>query len=453
MKIPEPWPHQKATVDFFRDRPRGNDFGDPGIGKTRAQLDIYAARKNPDRLLIVCPKTLMYSAWAADIEQFTPQITYALAYANNREAAFSAGTDAVIINTDGVKWLADNPKILKQFDHLVIDESTAFKHASSARSKAMKKIKKHFKHRYGITGTPNPISVTELWHQMLIIDDGERLGTSFYRFRSAVQTPTQVGPSANHLRWDDKPGMAEAVDELIADITIRFAFDEVMTHVPATHTSIRRFQLNDKTRAHYERMKQDAILQLESGEITAVHAAALRTKLLQIASGAVYTGNDEYSVLDTQRYELVADLVEERDHSVVFFNWRHQRDQLCKLFNKRHYSFAVIDGSTHVLERDEIVKRYQAGEYKTLALHPKTGAHGLTLTRADTTIFSSPIYEADIAKQAMHRIYRGSQDKATNSIWICAEDTVDEAVMERRMEKGARMDELLSLLQYRRSTK
>ena len=401
----------------------------------------------------MCPTTLMASAWAADIEKFAPELSYSLAYANQRDEAFAMQTDVVIINTDGVKWLLQNSKLLYAFDHLVVDEITAFKHPTSQRTKALMKIRKHFKYRYGLTGTPNANSVTELWSQILIIDDGERLGLSFSKFRNSTQTPTQVGPSANHLKWTDKPGIAQAVERLLADITIRHAFEDVMTHVPANHRDTKHFTLNKKTKAIYDKMESAAVVALQQRVISAVHAASLRTKLLQIASGAVYAGDDEnsYEVVDRQRYELIADLVEERDHSIVFFNCRHQRDELAREFVKRGGVFATIDGSTPQRERDVIVSDYQAGRYRTLLLHPRTGAHGLTLTRGTTTIIASPIYEADLLKQAIHRVYRGDQNKVTNTILVCATGTVEDLVYEKLFDKEARMTDLLTLINTRKA--
>jgi len=395
----------------------------------------------------------MYAAWAVDIEKFGSGLTASLAYADNREEAFRLKSDIVITNIDAVKWLASNPKLLKDFDHCIIDESTAYKHPTSQRSKALLKIRKHFQHRYCMTGTPNPISVIELWNPMMFVDDGARLGTSYFKLRNAMQTPTQVGPDPRHLRWDDKPGAAQAVDELISDITIRHAFEDVMTDVPANHRDTKLFQLSRRAKQLYTQMENDAVLLFENSVVNAVHAASMRTKLLQLASGAVYSGNGDrhYELIDNQRYGLIADLVDEREHSVVFFNWTHQRDELSKEFDKRGYSFALIDGSVSDRERDRIVQDFQRGTYKTLLLHPKTGAHGLTLTQADTTIISSPIYEADLLKQAIHRVYRGGQTKATNTILVEAADTVERQVYERLFAKEERMIDLLELIKGRHS--
>lgn len=450
------WKHQQETLSFLDGKPRAFDNSDAGTGKTYGQIKHYERRVSPGRALVLCPKTLMETAWQTDVEKFAPGISVSLAYAEQREEAFKMNTDMVVMNVDGVKWLADkkNQHLLKGFDHLIVDEYTAYKSSTSQRSKAVAAIRKHFKHRYGLSATPNPNSVMELWHPALLIDDGARLGTSYFKLRAAVQTPTQVGPSANHVRWDDKPGIATAVAELLRDITIRHAFEDVMTHVPPNHRNTKAFQLSKRAKSAYDKMENDCILALESDTITAVHAASLRNKLLQIASGAVYNGNEEgsYTVIDATRYELIGDLVEGRQHSVVFFNWKHQRELLSAEFKKRGISFALIDGSV-TKGRGDIVRRYQEGEFQTILLHPRTGAHGLTLTQGDTTIFSSPIYEADLMKQGLARIYRGVQDKVTNTVFVEAAHTVEHEVYERLNGKYERMEDLLSQMKHRRGTK
>jgi SNF2 family DNA or RNA helicase len=448
------WKHQQYSVDFFDTI--GFDTSDPGTGKTRVQVELYRRRSRPrGRWLILCPKTLMYSAWAKELREVAPELSYSLAYAKDREAAFNSGAEVVILNHDGIKWLLANPTYLRGFDHLTIDEITAFKHPTSQRSKAIKKLSKQFKFRYGLTGTPNPNSVTELWHQIYILDGGKRLGPTFYGFRQGAQVAEQVGPMPNHLRWVDKPGAAEAVSQLISDITVRHVFEDVMTHVPPNHRARYPFILNSKLRKLYNQLERDAVMMLESGRvIPAVAASTLRQKLLQVASGAVYRipeNSDEstYELLDGQRYELVADIVDEYDHSLVFFNWKHQREQLVKEFAARGKRFAVMDGSTPQARRNEIVDAFQSHQLDTVLLHPRTGAHGITMTTGRACIFASPIYEADLAKQAMFRIYRGAQDKVTNTIMVEAEDTVEQYVYERLFTKEQNMMDFLDILRSR----
>lgn len=451
------WHHQQYTVDKFSQTKIGLDLSDPGTGKTSAHLAIYNGRPSAGRLLVVCPKTLMASAWGNDIDKFYPHLTYSLATAENRFNAFAVDTDVVIINTDGVKDLtkkmtkAQRKLLLAEFDHLIIDENTTFKHPTSERSKAMLEVSKHFEWRFGLSGTPTPISVTELWHPTLILDEGKRLGGSFYRFRNSMQVPTQVGPKAQHLRWDDKEGANEITMHLLRDIVVRHAFEEVMTDVPPNHVDKKLVTLPNKLRAQYDTLERTCLLMLQQGKVvTPVHAAALRTKLLQLCSGAVYTDVGDYTLVDTFRYDMITELVLERKHSLTFFVWKHQRDLLEKNFQAKSITYAVLDGDTPDLKRAQIVRDYQDGKYQTLLLHPKTGAHGLTLTRGTTSIVCSPIYEADILKQLIHRIYRGGQTEVTNTLLVCAKDTVEELVYERLSSNKLRMDDFLELVQKAR---
>jgi len=273
MTAVEPrWHHQDVSLSVFEKQPQHLDLSDPGTGKTRVQIDRYNGRKKRKRWLILCPKTLMESAWGADIAKYAPNLTVSYAYAECREEAFKMKTDVVVMNLDGVKWFMgkrgkldpSKAQYLKEFDDLTIDEITGYKHPTSQRSKAAAKISTFFAFRSGLTATPNPKTVMELWHPTLIIDGGKRLGKSYFQLRNAVQAPTQIGPMPNHVRWDDKPGASQAINELLKDIVVRHAFEEVMTHVPPNHRDIKTFDLAPKCRKAYDKMALDC--QLVFGE-------------------------------------------------------------------------------------------------------------------------------------------------------------------------------------------
>lgn len=446
-----PWPHQEETREFGAHSRLVYDLSDPGTGKTTSQLlilnDDYSRGEN-GRTLVVCPKTLMRSAWGNEIDNYFPGITYSIADAAHRAEAFAVDSSVVITNTDAVTSLAKAPNLLRGFSKLIIDESTSFKHATSQRSKAMRTIANRFERRSLLTGTANPNSVTELWHQVLIMDGGQRLGKSFYHFRNSVQQSEQAGPMPNMVKWTDKPGALEAVFSLISDITIRHAFEDVMTHVPPNHISRYEFELNKKAQKIYDTFASEMVARIGDEKVTAVHASSLRQKLLQIASGAVYNGGEgrSYVLVDTQRYELALDLIDQYKHSIVFFNWFHQREEMCKLLSKRGVTFAMIDGTVSDRDRLRIVNDFQEGRYQTVLLHPKTGAHGLTLTRGEACIILSPFYEADLLKQAIHRIYRGTQDKVTNTILVQADKTVEALVYGRLDAKTNNMNDFLELV-------
>jgi len=454
----ELWEHQDTSVKFSRRRNRIFDASDPGTGKTRVHLEVWYHRykkRSAGKLVVFAPKSLLQSAWGADIREWLPKgVTYVIARATNREAMFNEDADIYITNTDAAKWMAKKPA--RWFDRfgeqptLLIDEITSFKHRTSARSRAVRKIAGYFHYRTGLTGTPNSNTILDLWHQMLIIDDGELLGQSFARFRNTA-CDYQRNPFGG--KWLDKPGIEEAVADRIKRLCLRHQFDECMD-IPPNHRYTVEFEMPAGLRRHYENMVREAVLLLESGTVSAINQGVLRTKLLQIASGAVYGDDDQgrrrdptYQLLDRGRYILVSDLVEARDHSVVFFNWKHQREELKIEFELRGIKYAVLDGNTPDREREETVERYQDGDLQTLAMHPKTGAHGLTLTRGRATIIASPFDEADLLKQAIHRIWRGGQEFKTETILVRARGCrVEQRVYDNLLRKTGRMETLLEIL-------
>ena len=434
-------------------RPRVLDASDPGTGKTRVQIELFAARRaaGGGAALVVAPKSLLRSAWEDDFKKFASHITVSVATAEKREQAFAVPADVYVINTDGVNWLVkQDAKFFKRFDTLIIDELSAFKHHTSGRSKAMNKIKKHFKFRYGLTGTPNSNTITDLWHQMFILDDGQRLGKSFYQFRNSTQTPEQVGPQANMLKWADKPGAEIAVGGMIQDMVVRHKFEECID-IPSNHEYSVPYHMPPKQSKLYQQFEKNAVAALSSGKvISALNAAGVMTKLMQIASGASYSEGlegEDYVSIDTARYELVADLAEQRDHSVVFFNWQHQKDHLIAEFKKKGLTYAVIDGSTTDKQRKEAVDLFQQGFYRVLLAHPQSAAHGLTLTKGTATIWASPTYNLEHWLQGNRRIYRAGQTQRTETIVVLAPGTVEDKVFQKLSDKNVRQSNMLSFLQ------
>lgn len=447
-EIPPPFAHQVEAIQFRLTNNHVFDMSDPGTGKSRSSIDAFAQRRKAGggKLLVIAPKSILKPSWGNDINKFAPELTYSIANAKNRKEAFKQDVDVYITNTDAVKWIADNLWAIDGCESIVVDESTAFKHRTSQRSKALVKIIKHFKHRELLSGTPNPNTVLDLWHQVFLLDEGEHLGKSFWGFRSSVCEPVQVGPSRDMVQWIDKPGSAEAIADIIEDITIRNKFEDcidIPDHVMTTVT----FDLSPKHQHAYDSLRNSAVLQLQDGSLSAINASALSTKLLQLTSGAVYADNDTTELISNDRYELVMELVEQREHCVVAFNWKHQKDELIKEATKRGISYAVIDGEANDEARQQAVDDFQAGQIKVIFAQPQSASHGLTLTRGTTTIWASPTYDAERFQQFNRRIYRAGQTKKTETIMIAANGTIDEQVYNKLNGKLDEMTTLLDLLQ------
>lgn len=403
-----------------------------------------------------------------------------IATATNREQALAATADVYIVNHDAVKVLIKQPKAwFAKFSELVIDESTAFKHHTSQRSRALSKLahmmrsssKRVFEHKSCLSATPTNNGICDIWHQVHVLDGGKRLGPNFFGFRSAVCQPHQVGSNRNAVNWTDKPGAEEAVYGLLSEIVVRHKFEDCVD-IPSTHIYTVPYALELKQRKAYDLMEQDQIMQLTAAavanktmtgikpqlapnilpgvaapSISAINAAAVATKLLQIASGAVYDNAGKYHIIDRGRYETLIEMAAQRKYPLMLFFWQHQRDLLVEEATKAGMSFCVFDGNTTDFERNKMVQDYQAGLFDLMLGHPQTVAHGLTLTAGTSVIWSGPTYNLEWWKQANKRQARIGQKSKTEVVTLIAPNTIEEKVYHLCMGKDGRMGNLLELFE------
>lgn len=434
--------HQIEDINFIMARDRVLNLSDPGTGKTAVAIEVINRRRTEGRTLVTCPKTIMEAAWAADLHKFAPHLTYSLAYADNRYEAFTKPTDIVIMNHDGIKSI--EAKLLKGFSQLIIDESTAFKTNTSQRSKIMRKLATSFSKRILMTGTPTTNSITDIWNQAFICDDGERLGTSFYRFRSQCCQARMLGNGIT--TWEDKPGIEALIYELLKDISIRHKLEDCID-LPTNNTITINAPLPPQHLAYYKELEENAVLEFQNSIITAPNAAVLATKLAQVASGSAY-GTNGPILIDTHRYDLIAELANQRSQTVIAFLWAHQKPALLE----RIKNIAVIDGTTSATERLRHVQNFQNGTLRHLLIHPKAGAHGLTLTAGTTTIWSSPTYSVEEHAQFNRRIYRNGQTQKTETIYISAPGTIEPKIYDLLQGKTTRAINLLNLFSRQGTT-
>lgn len=454
MSPPPLFAHQERDATFTTEHPRVFNTSDPGTGKTRTCIEAIS-RDCKKRTLIFAPKSILQPSWGDDILRYAPHLRYSVAHATNRERAFKAESDIVITNHDAVNWVAAHPEVLSEFDRLIVDESTAYKNGEAKRSQNAALIARQFEKRVLLTGTPNPNGVLDLWHQTFILDEGERLGRSFFKFRSVTCEPRlqKLSPKYNpktgtvekreFTTWAEKDGALDAVAALLQDITIRNRMEDCLD-IPPNHVYSIEFELSKEHRQAYEAARELAVLQTKEG-LEPLKAAGLTNKLLQIASGAVYMPGKSHTVA-TERYSLVLDLVEAREQSVVAFNWKHQRDELIAEAQKRKIPYAVIDGEASSADRTRAVEQFQAGLLQVIFAHPQSAGHGLTLTRGTATIWASPTYNLEHYAQFNRRIYRAGQTKKTETILVCAHNTVEADVYAQLERKDVNMQALLELM-------
>jgi SNF2 family DNA or RNA helicase len=285
-----------------------------------------------------------------------------------------------------------------------------------------------------------------LWHQIYVLDGGKRLGGSFFGFRNAVCTPEQVGPEPRMVAWHDKPGAEQTVASLISDITVRHKLEECLD-LPENSEHMIKYRPPVKVQKAYDQMEKSALVELSGGHvINAVSAGVVHMKLAQILSGAAYSESGNSAIIDTERYELTADLIAERDASVVFFLWTHQRDLIIEELKKRNIRYAVIDGNATDKERKAAVDGFQGGFLQTVLCHPQAAAHGLTLTRGKATIWPTPTSNLEWWIQGNRRIYRAGVKHRTETICLYAPDTLEEIMLERLRAKDETQTNLMGML-------
>lgn len=436
--------HQETTAQFVADNENVLCTSDPGTGKTISVIEGFLRRK-AKKMLVLAPLSILRPAWGDDISKYAPDLKWAVAHGKGREDVMAGDYDIVISNHDAVKWICKLPKeILNGFDMLCVDEFTAYKNRTSQRSKAALKLARSIPAKVLLSGTPDPNSVTDLWHPVFMLDGGQRLGRQFFAFRSQVCAPTQTGPRPEMVKWEDKEGAGPMVADMLSDITVRFKFEDCID-IPENTTRYMYVDLPTKLRKQYEELAYTSYLALKEGTINAIHAGAKAKKLLQLLTGAVYDESGAVVSVHKDRYELVMELVAERKKSVVAFNWRHERDALIEIAEREGISYRVIDGSVSGNDRELAVKQFQFSDLQVIFAHPQSAGHGLTLTAGTATIWCSPTYNAEHFQQFNRRIYRAGQTKKTETILIAARDTKETEAYDKLEGKLNRMEDLLSI--------
>ncbi|WP_067586525.1 DEAD/DEAH box helicase [Endozoicomonas ascidiicola] len=438
--------HQQQTAEFWSSQQRIFDSSDPGTGKTIAAIAGYKMSNVRERMLVIAPLSILKPSWGDDITRFAPELTYAVAHGDHtkRLKAFESTAEIVVINHDGVKWLTKNLSLLANFSHLVVDEFTAFKNRTTQRSKALAQVAKSFEYISMLSGTPNSNKITDIWFPATIIDQGVRLGTNYFRFQNEVCTPIPLPYTNNATEWREKEGAREYVADCLKDITVRHVFEEC-TDIPEHSEHTMLVEMPPKVMKEYQELKDHAFISFSQGNIDAQHAGILAKKLLQLLSGAIYNEDGEVIDCHPHRYELVLDLIQQREQCVVAFNWRHERIALAKLADKLKIPYGIIDGTVSVKDRERVVADFQNGKLKVIFAQPQSAGHGLTLTAGTSTIWCSPTYNAEHFVQFNRRIYRTGQKKKTETVMIAARNTIEETVYEKLNGKVVRLEELLQL--------
>jgi len=403
----QPFEHQKSTAEFLISNRKAFCFNEQGTGKTASVIwavDYLMNLGVVKRVLVVCPLSIMKSAWQADLFKFALHRTVSVAYgsAKKRKEILNAGAEFVIVNFDGVSILK-NEIIRGGFDLIVIDEASAYKNPRTVRWKDMREVCRSVKGLWMLTGTPAAQSPVDAYGLAKLINP-KGVAPFFGQFRD------QVMIKITDYRWVPRPE-AKAIVRNVLQPAIRFEKKDCLD-LPSVTFMDRDAPMTAQQRKYYKTLAKQMLIEAAGEDISAVNAAVKVSKLLQIACGSVYTDTGEVIDFDaSERLNVVQEVVDECSNKVlIFVPFSHSIEMVRRHLTKNGVSCEVINGDVNVNKRAEIVQLFQTStDPKVLIIQPQAASHGLTLTAADTIIWYAPCTSVETYLQANARIDRPGQ--------------------------------------------
>lgn len=413
----QPYEHQKTTSSFLSLRRRAFCFNEQGTGKTASVIwaaDYLMNLGKVKRVLVICPLSIMKSAWQQDLFTFAMHRSCSVAHGNakQREKIIKAGSEFVIINFDGVEVVKDTIAA-GGFDLIVIDEANAYKNPQTNRWKTLNRIKLATNCRiWMLTGTPAAQSPLDAYGLARLADSPD-CPRYYFAYRDSVMR------KVTQFKWAPKPD-ADAKVHRILQPAIRFEKKDCLDLPEVTHVD-REAPLTPQQRKYYSTLKSQFLMAADGEEVSAVNAAAKMNKLLQISGGAVYTDTGEVLEFDvSNRLSAVLEVINEcRNKVLVFIPFTHTINLLKDKLEREGVTCAVINGEVSMNKRSQTVTDFQGlPDPKVLLIQPQAASHGLTLTAADTIIWYAPVTSVETYLQANARINRPGQKNAMTIIHI-----------------------------------
>lgn len=440
--IYKPFDHQRDTAAFLTMHRRSYCFSDPGTGKTAAiawaadyLMNIGAIK----RCLIICPLSIMSTAWQADLFRVLMHRTVDVAYGDRRKRAkiIQGNAEFVIINFDGVEVVQEELKTAG-FGLVVIDEANAVKTATTKRWKAINSILSPSTWLWMATGTPASQAPTDAYGLAKMLNPSS-VSPHFYGFRDTVMR------KVTQFKWAPKPASKQIVFDLLQP-AIRFAKDECLD-LPELLFTTREAPLTPQQLQYYKILKDKFLMSAGGETVTSVNAATNINKLLQVSSGAVYTDDGNVIEFDiTARYNILKEAIDESTHKVlVFIPFKHAITVLSERLHKDGYVAEIIDGGVPVHKRTDIFNRFQNDSgTRILLIQPAAASHGVTLHAANTVIWWGPVTSNEIYHQANARVHRQGQ-KNPCLVTRLVGSTVERKLYEALDSKSNDMSVLLDL--------
>ena len=390
------------------------------------------------RILVIAPLRVANTVWKQEATKWDHlkdlDIGIATGTLQQRTKTLDKDHEITIINRELVDWLVTYKGKAWYWDMIIIDESSSFKSHRSQRFKALKRILKFTKGIVLLTGTPSPNGIQDLWAQMYLIDNGERLGRTLTNFRQRfLQQAGYMG-----YEWKPKKDADKKIQELIKDVSISMAAEDYL-ELPKRIDLEETIELPSKVKKQYKELEKEFLLTLEEGDIEALSAATLAGKLLQMCNGAVYDEEGVAHEIHDLKIKAIKEILEDNPNEsfLIAYNFKSDLVRLSKAFPQG------VSLSKSGVE----VQKWNDGKIKLMFAHPASAGHGLNLQAGGSAIIWFGLnWSLELYQQFNARLHRQGQTKPVRIIHLVAKGGIDERVMKALAAKAKTQNELLEYL-------
>lgn len=422
-----------------------------GLGKTVSTLtavDMLLKDFEVIKPLVIAPLRVAEDTWSREVEKWDHlqhlRISKILGSADHRRKALRADADLYVINRENVEWLVSELGSEWDFDMVIIDESSSFKNHRSKRFRALRRVRPMIERVVELTGTPAPNSLMDLWAQIYLLDQGERLGKTIMGFRDRYFIP---GARSGHIvyDWKAKQEAEERIYEAIGDIVVSMKAEDWL-ELPERIELTVPIKITGEPWGLYKKLERDLLLEYEDADVVAQTAAVLSNKLLQMASGAVYDESRGVKLIHDAKLDQLEDDIEAANGKpvMVFYYYQHSLERIQKRFPQARILRKGKDGN-------EDIRAWNNDEIPLLCLHPKSAGHGLNLqdSSCQTLIWFDQIWSLEEYLQANARVHRQGQKNRVFVRRYVAEGTMDEEAVEAIERKETGQEALMQAVKAR----
>jgi len=392
---------------------------------------------------VIAPLRVARDTWPSELQKWDhlSLLTYAVAVGTEteRKAALLQQTDICIINRENVQWLIEDSGVPFDFDTVVVDELSSFKSYQAKRFRALMKVRPKVKRIVGLTGTPSANGLMDLWAEFRLLDMGQRLGRFIGQYRTNYFMPDKRNGQIIYS-YKPLPGAEAEIYHRISDITISMKSTDHLK-MPELVSAEYEVHLSDEEQQRYDDLKEDLVLQLPGGDITAANAASLSGKLCQMANGAVYSDTGDVVHIHDRKLDALEDLIEAANGKpvLVAYWFKHDLARISERLHKLHIPFSCLDTS-------DSIQRWNNGELPVALVHPASAGHGLNLQSGGSTlIWFGLTWSLELYQQTNARLWRQGQTADTVVIQhILTKGTIDGRILKALSQKDSTQAALIN---------